>query len=77
VEVGHIHEQPDQKNSEVSWFVLLLHCGSSNTSVRCSVKCLSGFELSFDSFFTAIVSFVSLLESIVVFHCVFKFLTRF
>jgi hypothetical protein len=56
---------------EVSWSLLHSHGGFPNSSARCSVKCVRGVELPFDSFLTVVVFHVTLLASIPVFHCVF------
>jgi hypothetical protein len=52
-------------------FLALLHSrGSfSDTPARCSMKCLWGLELLYDSILVIVVSLVTLLASIVIFHC--------
>jgi hypothetical protein len=58
------------KKLKVSGYLSFLHDGFSNMPVSYSVKYIRGLELLFNSFLATIVSFVSLLASIVVFLCV-------
>jgi hypothetical protein len=49
-EVGVVPELPDQKLKDL-WFKSLFHGDFLNVPTRCSVKCLCGYKLFFDSIF--------------------------
>jgi hypothetical protein len=64
--------EPLDQGLEFSYSSPGIRGGFSVMHTRCSVKCVSGFELLVGSILVTIVLHMTLLASIVIFHCDFR-----